>query len=84
MNKPCALNFIVSPAHAGYGARIWLHKEDAWNLPTLHGVLDGLSKWGGSDKESPDGMIAWEFGEACIADAVKACESITKPNEVEP
>lgn len=53
--------FITSPAHGGYGARIFVKPEDF--TPNVANCLNPLSKWGGSDKRDDRGM-GWEFGEA--------------------
>lgn len=66
MNIP----FETSPAHAGYGARIWVNRNDLAQFPVTHRVLDKLSKWGGTDKTDGE-MVAWEFGEFAYVEALR-------------
>ena len=54
--------YQTSPAHAGYGARIWVDRNELAQFPVTHRVLDKLSKWGGTDKTDGD-FVAWEFGD---------------------
>ncbi len=53
--------FITQPAHAGYGARIFVKLEDM-TLDVMN-CLNTLSKWGGADKDDCRGK-GWEFGAA--------------------
>lgn len=56
------IHYEVSSAHAGYGARIWVDKLEICKNPTLMGVMNGLSMWGGHDK-SDGHLISWEFAD---------------------
>lgn len=67
-----AYSYHVTPAHAGYGARIWLPEDNistnVWNF------MNRKSKWGGIDK-SMDRLDSWEFADNDFKEACAFLEA---------
>jgi len=58
--------FFRTPAVPGYGARIWLLRDERQDIKT---ELNHLSRWGGVDKTDGNWM-AWEFGAEQFTQAI--------------